>query len=199
MDMANLDWPGYFDAQAGRRVRSVLTDTLARRGALQPGIAIDLGCGEGTETRHLLRTGWRVLAYDADPESEARVRSGLDSEQLARLSFTAGRFEDIDELPPSDLVCSSFALPFCSPEAFPALWASIRSALRPGAWFAGELFGPHDDWAHNQTMNFHDRAGVVGLLAGLEVASLVEDDHPGQSFDGPKHWHVFHISARRPF
>ncbi|WP_035877258.1 trans-aconitate 2-methyltransferase [Cryobacterium sp. MLB-32] len=196
--MSDLDWTGYFDSQAGRRVRSLLVDTLARRGAAPPGTALDLGCGEGTETRHLLRNGWRVFAYDADPASEARVRAGLDAEQLSRLTFTASRFEDLGALPPAHLVYSSFALPFCSPEAFPGLWTSIRAALRPGAWFAGELFGPRDDWAHTPTMNFHDRVGVEGLVSGLEVASVVEDDRPGQSFGGPKHWHVFHISARRP-
>ncbi|KGJ72474.1 hypothetical protein GY21_15215 [Cryobacterium roopkundense] len=196
--MSNLDWTGYFDAQAGRRVRSVLTDTLARRGMPEPGIAIDLGCGEGTETRYLLHNGWRVLAYDADPAAGARVRAGLDADELGRFTFTASRFEDLGVLPPADLVLSSFALPFCHPEAFPALWASIRSALAPGAWFAGEMFGPHDEWADNATMNFHDRANVESLLTGLEVASLVEEDRPGQSFSGPKRWHVFHISARRP-
>jgi len=193
-----MDWTGYCDAQAGRTVRSVLAQTLELRGDVAPGTAIDLGCGEGTETRHLLANGWRVLAIDADPAAEARVRSGLGPDQLDRLTFRRARFEDIGELPPADLVCSSFSLPFCDPATFPALWSGIRSALKPGAWFAGELFGPHDSWFGRTDMNFHDRAEVEALLAGLTAHSLVEDDRMGQSAFGPRHWHVFHLIAQRP-
>jgi len=71
---------------------------------------------------------------------------------------------------------------------------SSRSMTTPG--FAGQLFGPHDEWYGRPGMNFHDRAGVLGMLAGMEVLQLVEDDHRGMSFEGPKHWHVFHVIAR---
>ncbi len=190
-----MDWPAYYGVQSGRTARSVLRDTLRRRGEA-PGTAIDLGCGEGTETRHLLREGWQVLAVDAEPGAEALVRQGLSPEELRRLTFRQARFEDLAELPAVDLLYAGFALPFCEPDAFPGLWAGIRTALKPGAWFAGELFGPHDDWAGRAGMNVHDRAQVRSLLSGLEVHSLVEDDRPGQSAMGPKHWHVFHVIAR---
>jgi len=193
-----VDWTQFYDAQAGRAVRSVLLQALELRGTGRPGTALDLGCGEGTETRHLLAAGWRVHAFDADPAAEARVTAGLDPEQLGRLTFRRARFEDLGDLPPADLVYAGFALPFCDPAAFTGVWADIRSALKPGAWLAGELFGPHDSWADRAEMNFHDRAAVDALLSGLDVRSLVEDDRPGQSALGPKHWHVFHLIARTP-
>ncbi|WP_241981146.1 class I SAM-dependent methyltransferase [Cryobacterium algoritolerans] len=198
MDAVPMDWPAYYDAQAGRSVRFVLRETLRLRGETPAGNAIDLGCGEGTETRHLLRAGWRVLAFDADSRAETLVRRGLDATELRRLAFRQARFEDLPVLPPVDLVYAGFALPFCDPAAFPGVWAGIRAALTPGAWFAGEFFGPHDDWAGRAEMNFHDRAEVESLLDGLAVQSLVEDDRPGQSAMGPKHWHVFHVIARNP-
>ena len=191
-----MDWTRYYDDQAGRAVRSVVVGALIRRGDAPPGVAIDIGCGEGTETRHLLANGWRVHAIDADPASEALVRAGLTVGQLARLTFRRARFEDLGELPAADLVCSTFALPFCEPAACPALWSGIRASLKPGAWFAGELFGPHDSWSARPDMNFHDRADVQALLAGLTVHTLDEDDRAGQSAFGPRHWHVFHLIAR---
>ena len=163
-----------------------------------PGTAIDLGCGEGTETRHLLGAGWTVHAFDADPGAEARVRQGLAPAQQARLIFHRARFEELPELPAADLVYAGFSLPFCDPAVFPELWARIRGALRPGAWFAGEFFGPHDGWADRADMNFHDRDQVDMLLAGLRVAAFVEDDRPGQSAFGPRHWHLFHVIAHTP-
>ncbi|TFD31729.1 class I SAM-dependent methyltransferase [Cryobacterium cryoconiti] len=193
-----MDWTEFYDNQAGRAARPVLLQALELCGVDQPGTALDLGCGEGTESRHLLVNGWRVHAFDADPAAEARVKAGLDEDQLGRLAFLQARFEGLGELPAADLVYSGFALPFCDPVAFPGVWAGIRSALKPGAVIAAELFGPHDSWADRADMNFHDRAAVEVLLSGLDVRSLVEDDRPGQSGLGPKHWHVFHIIARNP-
>lgn len=206
-----MDWTEYFDTQAGRPPRSVLLRALELR-ALEldareprtgaptapPGTVIDLGCGEGTETRHLLETGWTVHAYDADPGSEARVRQGLGPAEQDRLTFHRSRFEDLPDLPTADLLYAGFSLPFCDPAAFPDLWARIRGALAPGAWFAGELFGPHDDWAGRADMNFHDRGQVDALLAGLHIVGLVEEDRPGRSAFGPRHWHLFHLIARTP-
>ena len=157
-----------------------------------------MGCGAGTETRHLLAAGWTVHAFDADPGSEARVRTGLRAAEQSRLVFHRSRFEDLPELPAADLVYAGFSLPFCDPAVFPDLWAGIRAALKPGAWFAGEFFGPHDEWAGRADMNFHDRGQVEALLAGLHVVGLVEDDRPGQSAFGPRHWHLFHVTARTP-
>jgi len=193
-----MDWTGYYDAQAGRAVRSVVLQALASRNDAPPGVAIDIGCGEGTETRHLLANGWCVLAIDADPASEVRVRARLTPEQAARLTFRRARFEDVGVLPAADLVYSTFALPFCEPAAFPTVWSDIRASLKPGAWFAGELFGPHDSWSGRADMNFHDRPEVQALLAGLTVHTLDEDDRTGQSAFGPRHWHVFHIIAHNP-
>jgi hypothetical protein len=78
------------------------------------------------------------------------------------------------------------------------VWRSLRTSLKPGGVFAGELFGVHDDWASRPGMNTHDRAGVERLLMGLDVVSLIEDDRDGRSFEGPKHWHVFHVVAVAP-
>lgn len=191
------DWNPFFEAQRGRDAREVLQEALALRGG-EPGSAVDLGCGEGTETRFLLNHGWRVLAIDGTPGVDERVRSGAPADQLDRLRTVETAFETLGDLPAADLVYSGFALPFCAPDAFPRLWHGIRVSMEPAGWFVGELFGPHDDWALRPGMNFHDRTEVDELLDGLVIESLNEEDRAGQSFYGPKHWHVFHIIARLP-
>ncbi|MDJ0323715.1 methyltransferase domain-containing protein [Cryobacterium sp. PH31-AA6] len=193
-----MDWTAYYDAQAGRAVRSVLLATLRLRGDAEAGVALDMGSGDGVETRHLLSLGWRVHSYDADPVARERLTTGLDPGALSRLSFSSAQFEELTGLPEADFVYAGFSLPFCAPSAFPGLWDAIRSAVKPGGLFAGELFGPHDSWGSRTDMNFHDREQVAGLLAGLGVLSLVEEDREGQSAFGPRHWHVFHVIARNP-
>lgn len=190
-----FDWSQFYEKQGGRGVRPTFESALDAWGG-PPGDAVDLGCGDGVETRHLAERGWSVLAVDADPGVEDRVLAGLSPEARARVRVRQAPFEHLGPLPDSDLVYAGFALPFCDPGHFPYLWADIRDALRPGGLFAGEFFGPHDEWYGRPGMNFHDRAGVQGMLAGMEIVQLVEDDRRGMSFDGPKHWHVFHVVAR---
>lgn len=190
-----FDWSQFYEAQGGRGVRPTFQSALAAWDG-PPGEAIDLGCGDGVETRHLAEHGWRVLAVDADSGVEERVTAGLSAEAAERVAVRRASFETVGELPAADLVYAGFALPFCEETHFPYLWADIREALRPGGLFAGELFGPHDEWVGRPGMSFHDRAQVEGMLAGMDVLQLVEDDRRGMSFEGPKHWHVFHIVAR---
>lgn len=190
-----FDWSQFYEKQGGRGVRPTFEAALDAWTS-EPGLAIDLGCGDGVETRELAERGWRVLAVDSDPGVDERVKEGLGEEASSRVEARCATFEALGELPHADLVYAGFALPFCDPTRFPYLWADIRDAIEPGGVFAGELFGPDDEWFGRPGMNFHDRSGVEAMLTGLEVLRLVEDDRRGMSFEGPKHWHVFHIVAR---
>lgn len=101
------------------------------------------------------------------------------------------------DLPAADLIYSGYALPYVSPEAFPAVWSAIIAAMRPGAFLAVQLFGDRDSYVGEPDWNFHTKAETLQLLAELEVLTLTEQDEDGMAAGGPKHWHVFHIIARR--
>lgn len=47
-------------------------------------------------------------------------------------------------------------------------------------------------------MTFRDARAAKELFDGLEVESFEEEEEDGEAFDGPKHWHVFHVIAREP-
>jgi membrane dipeptidase len=182
-------WSRYF-AAAGDDPRPTLLDAAARFDA--PGFAVDLGAGTGRDTAELLRRGWRVLAIDREPEALERLRA-LDG---AQLETRLARFEDA-EWPQCELVNASFALPFCQPEAFPRLWDRIVATLRPGGRFCGQLFGEHDDWAGSGVV-VHTRPEIGELLAPFEVELLDEFDADGTTAVGTrKHWHVYHLVARK--
>ncbi|HKW54544.1 MAG TPA: class I SAM-dependent methyltransferase, partial [Stellaceae bacterium] len=100
--------------------------------------------------------------------------------------------------PATDLVNASFALPLCPPERFPALWARIERALAAGGRFAGQLFGERDEWRGEPGITHHTRADVERLLAGFSVEMLTEEESDATTpYGKPKHWHLFHIVARK--
>jgi tellurite methyltransferase len=196
-------WTRYYDA-AGEQPRETLLFALesfdAEAGAKEGGlVAVDLGCGTGRDTVELLRRGWRVLAIDAEPAAVQRLlrRGDLRSAGAARLETQVARFEDAG-WPEVDLVNSSYALPFCPPNQFGAVWQRIVASLRSGGRFSGQLFGDRDGWATQPDMSFQTRQDAENLLRGLEVEHLEEVEEDGETAVGdPKHWHVFHVVARK--
>jgi hypothetical protein len=113
------------------------------------------------------------------------------------LTTCVARFEDA-AWPEADLVNASFTLPLCPPERFPALWRKIGDSLVPGGRFAGQLYGDRDSWAGNPGMTHFGRAAALDLLAGFEVEMFEEEESDAVTPRGePKHWHIFHVVARR--
>lgn len=191
-------WTAYYDAVAGGPARDTLlaaADAFATEG--RTGEAVDLGCGSGRDTFELLRRGWRVLAIDADEDGIRRVREAAGDDP--RLETRVARLEDA-EWGAWDLVNASYALFFLAPEPFARTWQRIRASLRPGGRFSGQLLGDRDTWAADPKMTHHSRDDLIRLLDGLEVERLDEDENlNGQTATGvPKHWHVFHVVARKP-
>ncbi len=198
-------WNRYYANTEGRLPRETLLFALDRFDAEGPGadraprFAVDLGCGTGRDTIELLRRHWRVLAIDATPEAIAglRARPDLVPRCRARLETRLARFEATD-WPAADLVNASFALPLCPPPSFPALWRRIVASLRPGGRFAGQLYGNRDDWARDRTLTHLDRHRLDALLAGLKVELFREEEEDAVTPRGrAKHWHVFHLVARK--
>ncbi|HBL10044.1 MAG TPA: class I SAM-dependent methyltransferase, partial [Cyanobacteria bacterium UBA11162] len=55
-----------------------------------------------------------------------------------------------------------------------------------------------DSWAVYSSMTHHTRSQVDELLQPFEVEVFDEEDHPGKTALGEeKHWHIFHIAARK--
>ncbi|MBI4780967.1 MAG: class I SAM-dependent methyltransferase [Oscillatoriophycideae cyanobacterium NC_groundwater_1537_Pr4_S-0.65um_50_18] len=198
--LSGQHWVKYYQAVAGRPPRETLLKALAldtEPWLDPPRLAVDLGCGDGRDTVELLRRGWRVLAIDAEQEAFDRL---LERPDLQRdlLQTQRMRFENLT-LPVSvDLINASFCLPFCPPADFQYLWDTIVTSLNTGGRFCGQLFGDRDSWAIYPQRTHHTRQQVEALLQSFEVEWLDEEEHPGVTAIGEeKHWHLFHIVARK--
>lgn len=208
------DWPEYFDAVAGKPPRDTLLRALDLFDA-EPApddrppdrLAIDLACGEGRDARAILARSprWSVVGTDAHPDAIARCLAQRDPADAPRARFVRVSMEDTPghpDLPTrADLINASFALPFCKPDAFDALWAWIVRTIRVAGRFSGTFFGERDQWAcvrpksHRtcaQTRSLFEHGGVFHVEHFDEVEKD-GDDATGRT----KHHHVFHVVARK--
>ena len=193
------DWSGYFNAVLGKGARDTLIaalDSFEKEG-FNNRFAIDLAAGEGRDSLELLKRNWQVLATDNHPEAFTYLWARVPEILKPNLTTTEVNFCDM-KFPECDMVNASFALPFCEPQYFEVLWNKIVASIRPGGRFAGQFFGNRDTWASLANRSHHSREEVLKLLEGFSIELMREeerDDPPG--LRKPKHWHIFHIVARK--
>jgi hypothetical protein len=134
-----------------------------------------------------------VLAIDASPDGLERLARAA-AFASDRLETRLAAMEDA-AWPQAQLVNASYALPFCAPDRFAALWQRIVGSLPAGGRFSGHLFGDHDEWT--DVLRF-SRPELERLFERFVLERLEEEDEVGRTATGEtKHWHVFHVVARK--
>jgi tellurite methyltransferase len=190
-------WSAYYEKLRERPPRRTLLAALDRFGPEKGRLAIDLGCGDGRDVIEMLRRGWRVVAVDAEPAALKRLQERPLPEDHD-LTPVLARLEEVPMPLGLSLVNSSFAMPLCEPEAFHRLWERIREALPSGGRFSGQWYGPRDSWSGRSGMTFVTRDEATRMLNGLDLEMFEEEEDDGVTPRGTaKHWHIFHIVARK--
>lgn len=190
-----LTWADYYDENEDREPRELLLEALSRFGS-GPHDAVDLGCGSGIDTLAILERGWRVFATDAEAEGIRRLRSRVPAELTPALRTTVARMEEV-ELPEADLIWAGFSLFFCPRRRWTEVWRKVGDAVRPGGRFGGQILGERDTWAPDEETSSFSLAETRALFDGIEIERLDEEETDGDACSGPKHWHVFHVIARK--
>lgn len=198
--VASSDWSSYYEKTGDRPPRPTIVralDEFAAEGLPIGGRAIDLGCGSGRDTIEILRRGWPVFAVDAAPEAIAKLLARPDLPSGCAIESLVSRYEDM-QLPNCQLVNAGFSLPLCPAESFPAVWEKVVTALVPGGRFSGQLYGDRDSWADRPGMTCHSHDEVIELLEPFDLELLEEEEDDSVTPRGvQKHWHIFHIVARK--
>lgn len=148
----------------------------------------------GHSVLYLLNKGYRVLAIDSEPEALRRLEQRLP--QDAPVKLLKASFEEL-ELPQLEVAVAIFSLFFLKPEEFDSFWKKLVAALVPGGLFVGQFLGIHDDWTE-RGYTVQDADQVRSLLSQFEILYWEEVERDGETAQGtPKHWHVFHVVARK--
>jgi SAM-dependent methyltransferase len=189
-------WAAYYQQLRDRPPRRTLLAALDAFGETPAdALAIDLGCGDGRDIIEILRRGWSVVAVDAEPEA---LRHLAARELPGTITPIVARLEEVPLPLGVQLVNSSFAMPLCEPERFHELWTRIREELPAGGRFSGQWYGPRDSWVGRPGITFLEQNQAMALLDGLEIEMFEEEEADSVTPRGnPKHWHIFHIVARK--
>jgi SAM-dependent methyltransferase len=194
----NPSWADFHKHAMGRPPRELLTRTVSffLMEGKAPGVAIDLGCGSGPETRELLRRGWHVHAVDADPDGLDLLRESVPSDYTSRLETHVTKFEAFD-FPTCDFIWAGWAFPYCKADEWPLLVQRATSAVRPGGRIAGDVFGNKHAWAQETSVLTFTEQQLRITLRNLEIEAFdVEDGY--RALGELTRWHAFGFSARKP-
>ena len=164
---------------------------------VEPGNAVELGCGAGRDTVCLIKNNWNVLAIDRE-DVEKRIAKRLNDEEREKFRFQKQNFESL-ELEKNNLIVANYCLPFCNKNNFKELWNKINDSILKDGYFVGNFFGNNDEWkSTKEEMTFLTKEQVIELFKDFEIIEFKEVEKDGATGIGKmKHWHIFNVIAKK--
>jgi SAM-dependent methyltransferase len=196
----------YYDCSSNRKTRDdlklavkLVDDFLADSSR----VAVDCGCGAGSDIAFLRSKGFLVYAFDSEPDSIARCRTRFNADKqviLSQATFSTFNY------PRSSLVVADASLYFCPEAEFSIAWHRITESLLPGGIFFGSFLGPEDSMADPDFVKkalwskvlVSSEEQVKDCLNGFEIINFTEYRTIGESIGRTMHdWHIFSVVARK--
>ncbi len=120
----------YFDATENSKTRLDLIESVEL--VNEPKIAIDCGCGAGSDIEYLLSKGFYVHGFDIEKEAIDRCKTRFKNNNKVVLSqdtFSSFNY------PEASLVVADASLFFCPKSEFKFVWSQINKSLNPEGVF----------------------------------------------------------------
>ncbi len=196
MDNNTEIWRHYYEKTLSHK-HSPRTELASKLNESNFKVAIDCGCGTGSDVFYLAQLGYQVYGFDINPDSISICRKRFGNDPLVEISQAS--FENYD-YPTCGLIVANSSLYFAEPTHFKKTWDSLTSSLVNGGVFAGDFMGMNDSWAANYRsptapLTKHQ---VLDLFDGFEIIRFHERDELGKTSIGKmKHWHTFSLVAEK--
>jgi len=194
MDENTEIWQQYYE-KALSRSHLPRTEFAVKLNASGLNIAIDCGCGTGSDIAFLDQQGYQVHGFDINPDSISICRDRFGNNPLIDISLAS--FEHFD-YPQAGVITANSSLFFADPNLFDNTWQSMISSLQPDGVFAGDFMGVNDSWAsgYRSPTAPLTKQQVVNLFENFDIIRFHERDERGQTALGKtKQWHIFSVVA----
>ena len=119
---------------------------------MQPGDALDMGCGSGRNALYLSALGFRVTAVDANPNAIGRLQAAAQQEGVNNLDARIYDINDAALDASYDFIACTVTLMFLDPARVGAVLADMQHCTRPGG--ANLIVCAMDTEAYPCPMNF---------------------------------------------
>lgn len=157
-------------------------------------VAIDCGCGVGSDIKYLAENGYKVVGFDVNDDAVSICRKRFENN--SDIQITVSSFEGFDPIQCGILIAHN-SLYFAEPELFSATWAKFTNSLEKGGVLSVNLMGKKDTWVSSFRMpvSSFTKAEIESLFEGFEVVKFSERDEDGAATVGDKHWHTYSVIA----
>ena len=199
--MLSTEKQKYFDSTIDREPREDLVKAVSLLGDHK--VAIDCGCGAGSDIAFLRSAGFTVYGFDIEDEYIARCCKRFEGDSHVHLS--KANFSTY-EYPTASLVLADASLFFCPEKEFSEVWRKINESLMAGGIFCGSFLGPEDTMAgpdYNKEAYWpdvliFDESQVKDCFKGFKIISFTEHKQSGLAADGATHnWHIYSVVAKK--
>lgn len=194
MDENTEIWRQYYQ-KALSRTHSPRTERAVQLNASGLNVAVDCGCGTGSDIAYLAEQGYRVHGFDINPDAISICRKRFRHNALIEVSEAS--FEKFS-YPPAGVIMANSSLFFAEPSVFDKAWSALTDCLAVGGVFGGDFMGVDDSWAVGFRLATTPltQGGVMDLFENFEIVRFHERNEEGPTSMGRlKHWHTYSVLA----
>lgn len=184
-----IDWSEWYDMTRAQPPHKLLVEALSY--VKGTGKVIDIGGGALSDARYLLQKGFDVTVIDQSPLLEKEA-SKIATDRLRALVTS---FEDF-HFPVDEYILASAmqCLSYCEPEHFSRVIMDIKSSLKKGGVFCGQMIDGYDQESKSMHRTYQTADEAREYLKDLEIISFQEEEtEEGRT----KHWHIYNFIARK--
>lgn len=191
-----MSWKKYYEKSKGRPLRALYSQAIAFLDSSAK-IAMDLGCGSGTEVLDLLNRGFEVHAVDQESMAIEFLTSQA-TEAQKKLQPHLCSLETLKAWPQTDFLFAYHSFPFCKPDQFDdVVEKALRSVSKKGIC-AITFFGLEDQWVTENKVMGISADKVKNKLQDFQILHFEAKIELGPTaLQGNKMWHVIEVIARR--
>lgn len=199
--MASNEILRYYDQTFDRNTRDDLMYSVDL--VEEQKIAIDCGCGAGSDIAFLRSKGFRVYGFDIEKESIQICSERFKNDEdviLAQSDFNSYEYPD------SSLFNADASLFFCPTSEFNNVWSKIYTSLCSGGIFCGSFLGPDDTMASSSydkdaywpNILVFGETDLKKQFTNFDILRFTEHRSSGHAPDGKAHeWHIYSVVAKK--